>query len=69
MADKRLTPGQKAYEERRAAKAGKSLDAHLTAKEKAAAAEAKAAAPPPPPKPPGFFKRLLDRAHQPIKKP
>lgn len=68
MADKRLSPGQKAYEEKRAAKAGKSLDAHLGAKEKRAAAEAKAAVPPPPPKPPGLLKRLLDRAHQPLKK-
>lgn len=67
--ERKLTPGQKAYEQKRAAQAGKSLDAHLTAKTKRAEEEAKAAAPPPSPKPPGLLKRLLDRAHQPLKKP
>ena len=65
--ERKLTPGQRAYEAKRAAKAGKSLDAHLTAKAKRAAEEAKAAAPPPAPKAPGLLKRLLDRAHQPLK--
>ena len=69
MADRKtLTPTQRAYEEKRAAKAGKSLDAWLDGKAKRAAEEAKAAAPPPPPKKPGFFARLLDRAHKPLKK-
>ena len=66
MADpKTLTPAQRAYEQKRAAKAGKSLDAWLAAKQKRAATEA---APPPPvkPKKPGLISRLLDRAHKPL---
>lgn len=67
MADRKtLTPAQRAYEEKRAAKAGKSLDAWLDQKAKRAAEEAKAAAPPPPKKP-GLISRLLDRAHKPLK--
>lgn len=70
MADQKpMTPGQRAYEQKRAAKSGKSLDAHLTAKQKRSAEEAKATSPPPAPKAPGLFKRLLDRAHKPLKKP
>ena len=59
----KMSAGQRAYEAKRAAKAGTSLDKHLAAK-------AKTAAPPPAPKPvkkPGLISRLLDRAHQPIK--
>ncbi len=68
MADlKSLTPAQRAYEEKRAAKAGKSLEAWLDQKAKRSAEEAKAAAPPPPPKKPGLISRLLDRAHKPLK--
>ncbi len=68
MADpKTLTPAQRAYEQKRAAKAGKSLEAWLDQKTKRAAEEAKAAAPPPPPKKPGLIARLLDRAHKPLK--
>ncbi len=67
MADlKSLTPAQRAYEEKRAAKAGKSLEAWLDQKAKRAAEEAKAAAPSPPKKP-GLISRLLDRAHKPLK--
>jgi len=67
MADlKSLTPAQRAYEEKRAAKAGKSLEAWLDQKAKRAAEEAKATAPPPPKKP-GLISRLLDRAHKPLK--
>jgi hypothetical protein len=68
MADpKTLTPAQRAYEQKRAAKAGKSLESWLDEKQKRAAAEAKAAAPPPPPpKKPGLISRLLDRAHKPL---
>ncbi len=66
MADaKTLTPAQRAYEQKRAAKAGKSLESWLDAKQKRAAAEAKPAAPPPK-KPPGLISRLLDRAHKPL---
>ena len=67
---KPLTEGQKAYEAKRAAKAGMSLDKWLASKQRAAEAEArereKAAEPPKPPKKPGFFARLLDRAHKPL---
>ena len=67
MADsKTLTPAQRAYEQRRAAKAGKSLESWLDAKQKRAVSEAKAAAPPSPPKKPGLLSRLLDRAHKPL---
>ncbi len=67
---KKLTEGQRAYEAKRAAKAGMSLEKWLAAKEKEKDAEVKArlkaeeAAKPP--KPPGFFTRLLDRAHKPL---
>ena len=67
---KPLTEGQKAYEAKRAAKAGMSLDKWLASKQRAQEAEArereKAAEPPKPPKKPGFFGRLLDRAHKPL---
>lgn len=66
-----LTEGQRAYEAKRAAKAGMSLDKWLDAKErqqegterakaKAAAAASKT------PRKPGFFGRLIERAHKPI---
>ena len=67
-----LTKGQRAYEARRAEKAGMSLDKWLAEKQKLAtaaardeerarkAAEAKAA------KPTGFLSRLLERAHKPL---
>ena len=68
---KDMTPGQKAYEAKRAAKAGMSLDKWLALKEhereseeRARAKEAaKAAAPP---KKPGFFSRLLEKAEKPL---
>lgn len=67
MADRKtLTPAQRAYEAKRAQKAGKTLDSWLDAKQKRVAAEAKAAVPPPPPKKPGLIRRLLDRAHKPL---
>ena len=67
MADpKILTPAQRAYEQKRAAKAGKSLESWLDAKQKRAAAETKAAAPAPPKKKPSLISRLLDRAHKPL---
>ena len=67
---KALTEGQKAYEAKRAAKAGMSLDKWLASKEREREAEAKAklkavqAAKPA--KPPGFFGRLLERAQRPL---
>jgi hypothetical protein len=68
---KQLTEGQRAYEARRAAKAGLSLDKWLAAKERDRLAEEKAkarsVAATKPAKPPGFFKRLLERAHKPLR--
>ena len=68
---KTLTDGQRAYEERRAAKAGMTLEKWLAAKEKERLAEAKAvlkaAEAAKPPKPPGFFARLIDKAHKPLR--
>jgi hypothetical protein len=74
MADRKLTEGQRAYEAKRAAKAGVSLDRWLADKEKREKAEAAAAAKAArkeaeaatPKKPAGFFSRLLDRANKPI---
>lgn len=67
---KPLTEGQRAYEARRAAKAGMSLDKWLAAKEKERAQEAKAreeaAKPAPPPRKPGFLSRLLEKAQKPL---
>jgi hypothetical protein len=69
-AAKTLTEGQRAYEAKRAAKAGMSLDKWLASKQRALEAEAKArlkaveAAKPP--KPPGLFSRLIERAHRPL---
>lgn len=67
---KQLTEGQRAYEAKRAAKAGMSLEKWLAQKEKQAQAEAaaarKAAEPPAPAKKPGFFARLLEKAQKPL---
>ena len=64
------TAGQQAYEAKRAAKAGMSLDKWLQAKQRDQEAEEKArlkaSEPPPPPKKPGFFGRLLERAQRPL---
>ena len=70
MSDRKMTEAQRAYEAKRAAKAGMSLDKWLADKEKRAAAEAredavavaKAAAP----KKTGFFGRLLEKAQKPL---
>jgi hypothetical protein len=65
-----MSEGQRAYESKRAAKAGVSLEKWLQMKERERAAEAKAreeaAKPPPPPKKPGLLSRLIDRAHKPL---
>jgi hypothetical protein len=74
MDQRKMTEGQRAYEARRAAKAGMSLDKWLTLKEKerqqeaaaTAQAQAKAAAEAAPPKKPGFFARLLEKAQKPL---
>ncbi|WP_207537033.1 hypothetical protein [Sabulicella rubraurantiaca] len=67
MESTKLTPGQRAYEQKRAQKAGMSLDAWLRDKEKRAAAELPAAsAAPKPEKKPSFFARLMERANKPL---
>ena len=70
---KELTEGQRAYEAKRAAKAGMSLDKWLSMKERekeqAAQAEAKAlkaAKEAAVPKKPGLISRLLAKAEKPI---
>ncbi len=63
---KTMTAAQRAYEEKRAKKAGKSLDAWLTEKRKREAAANQPAVAAVAPKKPGLISRLLDRAHKPI---
>lgn len=64
--DKKLSKGQLAYEQKRAQKAGKSLEGWLHHKEKLAQAEAQKAAAPSASKKRGLLSRLLDKAHKPI---
>ena len=61
-----MTDAQREYERKRAEKAGMSLDKWLDQKQKQAAD----AAPKPvkPKRKPGLLSRLLDRAHEPLKK-
>ncbi len=70
-AAKSLTDGQRAYEAKRAAKVGMSLDRWLASKQRAQEAETrereKAAEQAKPAKPPGLLSRLLDRAHKPLR--
>jgi hypothetical protein len=64
-----MTGGQRAYEAKRAAKAGMSLEKWLAAKEKERLAEERARereAKVETPKKPGLITRLLDRAHKPL---
>ncbi len=64
-----MSPGQRAYEARRAQKAGMTLDRWLEQKRRAEAAEAAAqvrAAKPAPAKKPGLWSRLIERAHKPL---
>lgn len=67
---KTLSDGQRAYEAKRAAKAGMSLEKWLDSKQRQQEADArarqKAAEPAKPAKPPGFFSRLLERAQKPL---
>lgn len=74
MSDRKMTDAQRAYEAKRAAKAGVSLDRWLNDKEKRAAADAKAeaaaakaaATTASEPKKQGFFGRLLEKAQKPL---
>jgi hypothetical protein len=65
-----MSEGQRAYEAKRAAKAGVSLDKWLARKDRERVAEARAltdaAKPAPAPRKPGLLSRLLDRAHKPL---
>jgi hypothetical protein len=70
-ASRQLSEGQRAYEAKRAAKAGVSLEKWLADKDKQAAAEAREAARAAEQarkaaKKPGFLSRLIDRAHKPL---
>jgi hypothetical protein len=67
MADKQvISPAKLAYEEKRAARAGKSIDAWLSEKQKKQTVAAKAGPAAPAQKKPGLISRLLDRAHKPL---
>lgn len=65
-----LTEGQRAYEAKRAAKAGMSLEKWLDSKQRRQEAEARnrqqRSEPVKPAKKPGFFSRLIERAQRPL---
>ena len=65
-----LTDGQRAYEAKRAAKAGMSLEKWLNSKQRQQEAEKrakeKAVVAAKPPKKPGLIARLLERAQKPL---
>jgi hypothetical protein len=65
-----LSEGRRAYEARRAAKAGMSLEKWLSSKERQQQADVrakeKATEAVKPAKKPGFFSRLLERAQRPL---
>ena len=65
-----MSEGQRAYEAKRAARAGVSLDKWLSMKDRDRQQEAraleKATKPPERPKKQGLISRLLDRAHKPL---
>jgi len=67
---KSMTEAQRAYEAKRAAKAGVTLEKWLAQKERDRLQEERAreeaAKPPPPPKKPGFFARLIEKAQKPL---
>ncbi len=65
--DRKMTDSQRAYEQKRAAKAGMSLEKWLASKERDKQQATVAQKPPGPARPPGFLSRLLDRAHKPLK--
>lgn len=66
---KHMSEGQRSYEEKRAAKAGVSLEKWLQMKERDRADDERArqaAITPPPPRKPGLLSRLIERAHKPL---
>jgi hypothetical protein len=64
--DRKMSDSQRAYEKKRAEKAGMSLEKWLASKEREKQ-QATAKKTPEPPKAPGLFGRLLERAHKPLK--
>ncbi|HEX3982754.1 MAG TPA: hypothetical protein VHX12_03590 [Acidisoma sp.] len=62
-----MTESQRAYEAKRAAKNGMSLEKWLQSKEQEKKAASIAKAPPALARPPGLLSRILDRAHKPLK--
>ena len=70
MDQRKMTEGQRAYEAKRAAKAGMSLDKWLVLKAREQEAErlvtTKAAEAAAPAKKSGFFARMLERAQKPL---
>ena len=69
MKSKTLSEGQRAYEAKRAAKAGMSLEKWLASKQRELQAEARAkekAMAAKPVKKPGLLSRLLERAQKPL---
>lgn len=71
MDQRKMTEAQRAYEAKRAAKAGLTLERWLERKERAAAGERDAAAKPRPAAAdgkgkPGFLARLLEKAQKPL---
>jgi capsid protein len=65
--DRKMTDLQRAYETKRAQKAGMSLDKWLVSKAREKQQATATKTPPQPTKPPGLLGRLLDRAHKPLK--
>ena len=65
--DRKMTDSQRAYEQKRAAKAGMSLDKWLASKEREKQQTTVAKKSAEPAKPPGLLSRLMDRAHKPLK--
>jgi hypothetical protein len=65
--ERKMTESQRAYETKRAAKAGMSLDKWLQSKAREKENASAAKLPSAPPKPPGLFGRLMERAHKPLK--
>ena len=67
---KSISDAKRAYEAKRAAKAGMSLDKWLSSKQRQQVADSrakeKAAEAAKPAKKPGLLSRLLDRAHKPL---
>lgn len=68
MPTKQMSEGQRGYEQKRAAKAGMSLEKWLASKQRQQEEAARAAAAPPPSRKPGLFSRMIERAQRPLGK-